>query len=129
MSNRVKPFIKLEPYLILIQNRLRHQKFKVRRDQRTCPLCFNECEDEIHFLFNSDKLPEQHQSFEKKLGKFGIKHFANLMIFLFSNENPGICRILAYIIHRTFQVREKYSQNYDLYFRYMMVMYILVKLS
>ena len=65
---KFKPFIKLEPQLTLIQNRkqrvsysklrlcdhklnievLRHQK--VPRHQRTCPLCFNECEDEIYFL-------------------------------------------------------------------------------
>ena len=67
---KFKHFIKLKPYLTLVQNRkqrvscsklrlcdhklnievLRHQKFKVPRDQRTCPLCFNECEDEIHYL-------------------------------------------------------------------------------
>ena len=147
---KFKPFIKLEQYLTLTQNCkqrvsysvlrlchhkmnievLHHQKFKV-------PLCFsecedeihfNECEDEIHFLLNCDKLREQHQSFEQKLGKFSIKHSANLtneekLIFLFSDENPGICRILAQTIHNTFQVRDKYSQSYDLYFRYMMVMY------
>ena len=76
---RFKLFIKLEPYLTLIQNRkqrvsyselrlcdhklnievLRHQKFKVPRDQRTCALCFNECEDEIHFLLNCYKLRKQ----------------------------------------------------------------------
>ena len=66
---KFEPFIKVEPYLTLNQHRkqrlsysklrlcdhklnievLRHQTFKVPRDQRTCSLCFNECEDEIHF--------------------------------------------------------------------------------
>ena len=95
---KIRPFIKLEPYLTLTQNRkqrvsysnlrlcdhkmnidaLRHQKFKVPGNQRTCPLCFNECEDEIYFLLNHDLSREQHQSYEQKLGKFSIKHFANL---------------------------------------------------
>ena len=75
-------------------------------------MCFNESENEIHFLLNCDKLLEQHQSFEQKLGKFSIKHFANLtdegeLIFLFSNENAGICCILAKTMHNTFQVGEK----------------------
>ena len=84
---KFKRMIKLEPYLTLIHNRkqrisysklrlydhkldieiLRHQKFKVPRDQRTCSLYFSECEDEIHFLLNCDKLSEQLQSFEQKL--------------------------------------------------------------
>ena len=75
-----------------------HQGFKVPCDQRTCSLCFNECEDEIHFLLNSDKLREQHQSFEQKLDRFSIKHFANLtneeklMFFCF------LMRILEYVV-------------------------------
>ena len=66
-------------------------------------MCFTGCEDEIHFLL--DKLCEQHQSFEQKLDKFAIKHFANStneqkLIFLFTNKNPEICCILAKTVYR-----------------------------
>ena len=76
---------------------LRHQKFKVPLDQMTCPLCFTEYEDEIHFLHNCDELREQHQSSEQKLGKFGIKYFGKL-----TNEQKLYCcfqmRILKYVV-------------------------------
>ena len=68
-----------------------------------------------------NNLREQHQPFEQKLGKFDIKHFANLineveLIVLFSNEIPKIYRILAKTIHDTFQAGgRKYSQSLDLY--------------
>ena len=74
-------------------------------------LCVSMCvKMKFLFLLNCDKLREQHQSFEQKLGKFSIKHFTNLtneekLIFFFSIDNPGICRILAQTIHNTFQVR------------------------
>ena len=76
-------------------------------------------------LPNCDKL---HESYDQMLGKLCINHFANLtneekLIFLFSNENPEICCVLAKTIHKRFQAREKIFSSLDLYFRYMLVMY------
>ena len=116
-----KTSIKLESYLTSVKNRthrvpyikfhpsdhpfnvekLRHVKFKIACEQRTCSLCCNRIEDEIYFSFNSKKFETQHKLFDRDTRSItGIKYWDQLsnsekLILLFSNEKDTACQALA----------------------------------
>ena len=82
----------------------------INRSERLCLYC-NKLEDEIHFLIECNRYKYERYEMYDKIGKF-VPNFKTIpdskskFIFLMSQENVNITKILALNIHRWNQIRE-----------------------
>ena len=87
----------------------RKQSPKIDRADRLCPHC-NKVEDEIHFLIDCDKYKDDRKIMYQKIDRY-FPNFSNInenkskFIFLMSQENTEVTKIIATHIHKWYQIR------------------------
>ena len=101
----------------------------VSRDQRFCPLCPNEIEDEMHFVMACKVFIKQRRKFFTEIAEKN-NNFQNLtdpekFQFLFNDDT---ITATAFYIHQNFSLRETLMTRVVLYFSILFVMlcYILL---
>lgn len=122
----LKTDIGTEKYLHLIscpENRVAMSKFRlsnhnlmiekgrhnqIRKDQRFCPICPKDVEDEKHFLLHCEGYIDERKYLFLKVNQLsrGFKHFNDAQKFIFLLTNHDALRITAKFISQNFVRRE-----------------------
>jgi hypothetical protein len=81
----------------------------IPEEERTCPYCPNQIENEEHFLVNCNKYADYRTLLFNYVEKYS-KSFVqmsneNKFIFIMANENIEIVRALADYLYKSFQLR------------------------
>ena len=88
----------------------RHQKPKLEREKRTCPLCKIYVEDEIHFLTKCPLYESQrtdlYQYCLSSVDAFQLQTDKERFIFIMSNEDPLILHQLGNFISNSMIIRD-----------------------
>ena len=90
----------------------RHLRPRLERNERKCPICKDEVENEIHFLTKCPLYTDERDILFQVCRQNCI-HFDALsydeqkFIFIMTNENPDITRSLAKFICNSFEIRKE----------------------